>query len=150
MELVETRRDPLGPGEVRVEVRAAALSFLDLLGSLRDSESLGETRLGLECAGVVTEVGPGVRDLRKGDEVFGMCSAAVATECVTKARLLVPKPAGISFEEARAAQVASIPAGRLGRPEEVGATCAFLCSNLAGYISGQNVQLDGGAYGGLI
>lgn len=57
---------------------------------------------------------------------------------------------GATWEEARAEQVASIAAGRLGRPEELGATCAFLCSVHAGYISGQNLQLDGGSYEGLI
>jgi 3-oxoacyl-[acyl-carrier protein] reductase len=57
---------------------------------------------------------------------------------------------GISFEEARAEQVASIAADRLGRPEEFGRTCAFLCSAHTGYTSGQNIQLDGGSYRGLI
>jgi len=57
---------------------------------------------------------------------------------------------GVSWEEARAQQVASIAAGRLGRPEELGAACAFLCSVHAGYLSGQNLQLDGGSYEGLI
>jgi len=52
--------------------------------------------------------------------------------------------------EARAELVASIPAGRFGRPSEVGDACAFLCSDRAGYITGQNLQLDGGAYSGLI
>ena len=56
----------------------------------------------------------------------------------------------ISYEEARAQQVASIAAGRLGRPEEFGDACAFLCSAQAGYISGQNLQLDGGSYAGLL
>lgn len=56
--------------------------------------------------------------------------------------------AGITYEEARAEMVESIAAGRMGRPEEFGAACAFLCSDLAGYISGQNVQLDGGSYRG--
>ncbi|MFZ8891394.1 MAG: SDR family oxidoreductase, partial [Pseudomonadales bacterium] len=45
---------------------------------------------------------------------------------------------------------ATIAAKRLGRPEEFGDTCAFLCSVQAGYISGQNLQLDGGSYPGLI
>ena len=45
---------------------------------------------------------------------------------------------------------ATIAAKRLGRPEEFGDTCAFLCSAQAGYISGQNLQLDGGSYPGLI
>jgi 3-oxoacyl-[acyl-carrier protein] reductase len=56
----------------------------------------------------------------------------------------------ISFEEARARQVESIAARRLGRPEEFGAACAFLCSAKAGFISGQNLHLDGGSYPALI
>jgi 3-oxoacyl-[acyl-carrier protein] reductase len=57
---------------------------------------------------------------------------------------------GISFEEARRRQAASIAAGRLGRPEESGAACAFLCSAQAGFISGDNLHLDGGSYVGLV
>ncbi len=57
---------------------------------------------------------------------------------------------GITHEEARRRIAASINAGRMGRPEEFGAACAFLCSALAGYISGQNLQLDGGSYEGLV
>lgn len=56
---------------------------------------------------------------------------------------------GISVAEAYERMRASIPAGRLGRPEEVGDACAFLCSGRAGFITGQNLQLDGGAYAGL-
>lgn len=56
----------------------------------------------------------------------------------------------ISFEEARARQVESIAAKRLGRPEEFGAACAFLCGAQAGFISGQNLHLDGGSYPALI
>jgi 3-oxoacyl-[acyl-carrier protein] reductase len=57
---------------------------------------------------------------------------------------------GISLEAAYAEMAASIAAGRLGTPEEFGAACAFLCSAQAGYMSGQNLQLDGGSYPGLI
>ncbi|WP_417670823.1 SDR family oxidoreductase [Roseibium sp.] len=53
---------------------------------------------------------------------------------------------GQSIEDVRAAQSAEIPAGRFGNPEEFGQTCAFLCSNHAGYITGQNILLDGGLY----
>ncbi len=60
------------------------------------------------------------------------------------------KLAGISIEEAYEKMKASIAAGRLGRPEELGDACAFLCSAQAGFISGQNLQLDGGSYAGLI
>jgi len=57
---------------------------------------------------------------------------------------------GISYDEARRAMAESIAAKRLGRPEEFGAACAFLCSDLAGYISGTNLHLDGGSYPALV
>jgi len=56
----------------------------------------------------------------------------------------------ITYDEARSRQIQSIAAGRLGRPQEFGAMCAFLCSAHAGYVSGQNIHLDGGSYPGLI
>jgi len=51
---------------------------------------------------------------------------------------------GISMEEAKAQRSAAIPAGRYGTREEFGAMCAFLCSEKAGFIVGQNILLDGG------
>ena len=57
----------------------------------------------------------------------------------------VAKTGGITIEEARAARAATIPARRYGTPEEFGAMCAFLCSQHAGFIIGQNILLDGGA-----
>ncbi len=57
----------------------------------------------------------------------------------------VAKAEGISMEEARARRSATIPAGRYGTPEEFGAVCAFLCSQHAGFVVGQNLLLDGGA-----
>ncbi len=53
-----------------------------------------------------------------------------------------------SVEDLRAVQQAQIPAGRYGTAEEFGAICAFLCSQQAGYMTGQNVLADGGAYPG--
>ena len=52
---------------------------------------------------------------------------------------------GISLEEAKTRREATIPAGRYGTAEEFGAACAFLCSQYAGFIVGQNLLLDGGA-----
>jgi len=57
---------------------------------------------------------------------------------------------GIDLDEARRRIAMTIAARRMGRPEEFGDACAFLCSAQAGYISGQNLQLDGGSYAGLI
>lgn len=56
----------------------------------------------------------------------------------------------ITLEQARAEIVQTLAAKRFGDPEEFGAACAFLCSDKAGFISGQNLQLDGGSYPGLI
>jgi len=58
--------------------------------------------------------------------------------------------AKITLEQAYDAMKSSIAARRLGRPEELGDACAFLCSAQAGFISGQNLQLDGGSYAGLL
>ena len=55
---------------------------------------------------------------------------------------------GGSAEALRAARIARHPARRLGRPEELGSACAYLCSVQAGYINGQSLLLDGGSYPG--
>jgi 3-oxoacyl-[acyl-carrier protein] reductase len=56
---------------------------------------------------------------------------------------------GRSEDEVRAAHIASIPAGRYGRPEELGTLVAFLASERASYITGQLVAVDGGLIAGL-
>ena len=55
---------------------------------------------------------------------------------------------GKTMDEVMDARRKSIPAQRFGNPAEFGSTCAFLCSQQAGYITGQNVLTDGGAYAG--
>lgn len=57
--------------------------------------------------------------------------------------------ANITVDEAYAHMASTIAAGRLGRTDEFGDACAYLCSAQAGFISGQNLQLDGGSYGGV-
>ena len=57
---------------------------------------------------------------------------------------------GMFDEAARERRKASIPAQRFGVPEEFGQLCAYLCSAQAGYITGQNVLIDGGAYPGTL
>ena len=58
------------------------------------------------------------------------------------------KATGTTYEEARDAAMKANPAGRFGDPREFGAICAFLCSVHAGFIVGQNILADGGAYPG--
>ncbi|WP_299641019.1 SDR family oxidoreductase [uncultured Ruegeria sp.] len=57
----------------------------------------------------------------------------------------VAEQQGISIDEARANRASTIPVRRYGSRQEFGATCAFLCSQHAGFIVGQNILLDGGA-----
>ena len=54
------------------------------------------------------------------------------------------KKLNISIEQARAQRIGGVPARRFGTADEFGATCAFLCSAHAGYITGQNFLIDGG------
>jgi len=60
------------------------------------------------------------------------------------------KKKGISTDTARAERMATVPARRFGDPDELGAACAFLCSAQAGYITGQSLLIDGGAFPGVL
>ena len=95
--------------------------------------------------------------------VAGVARSAIAAQGVTINNLLPGKfdtdrlagtlqaaagKTGKSLDEVRRAQQGAIPARRFGTPQEFGAICAFLCSVHAGYMTGQNVLADGGAYPG--
>jgi 3-oxoacyl-[acyl-carrier protein] reductase len=58
------------------------------------------------------------------------------------------KKQGISVEQVAAARAQTVPAKRIGNPDEFGAACAFLCSSHAGFITGQNLLMDGGIFPG--
>jgi 3-oxoacyl-[acyl-carrier protein] reductase len=63
---------------------------------------------------------------------------------------MTAKKRGIPVEQATAERVATVPAKRFGYPEEFGLTAAFLCSAHAGYITGQNLLIDGGVFPGTM
>ena len=62
----------------------------------------------------------------------------------------VANSSGKSFDQVFAERQSANPAGRFGYPEEFGETCAFLCGQHAGYITAQNILMDGGAYPGTL
>ncbi|MGW5719454.1 type I polyketide synthase [Amycolatopsis sp. NPDC003865] len=94
---------PLPEGHVRIAVRAAGVNFRDVLNAL--GMYPGEAgRMGLEGAGVVTGVGPGVTGLAVGDRVLGMFPGAFGPVAVADQRLVARVPDGWSFAEA-----ASVP-----------------------------------------
>ena len=93
-------------GEIAVEVKAAGLSFLDVLQTFdleRDAMLRG---LGCEFAGVVSAVGRGVSQICVGDEVLGFARGALASRVITEATLVARKPAGLTFEQAAALPLA--------------------------------------------
>jgi NADPH:quinone reductase-like Zn-dependent oxidoreductase len=120
LELAEVARPLPAAGEVLVRVHAAAINPLDwhyLTGTpyvMRLESGLGRPksdRLGVDFAGTVAEVGPGVTRFKVGDEVFGSKWAAFAEYVLVREdRALVPKPGNLGFEQAAAVPVAAVTA----------------------------------------
>jgi polyketide synthase 12 len=92
-----TPEKTVAAGEIRAEVRAAGVNFLDVLNALGMVEI---PAFGIEFAGVVSEVGASVKDVRVGDPVLGLAPGAFASEVITDARQVVRMPEHLSFEEA--------------------------------------------------
>lgn len=112
----EMTRRPPGPGEVQIEVVAAALNFKDVMMAMallppeatRGGYSLG--KLGLECSGRITAVGDGVHGLREGDAVLASGSGCLASHMTVDARFVVRNPGHLSFEECATIPVAFLTA----------------------------------------
>ena len=68
-----------------------------------------------------------------------------ATDRAVSLDSVIMKAQGITMAQAQSQRQATIPARRYGTSEEFGAACAFLCSQHAGFMVGQNILLDGGA-----
>ncbi len=109
------RSKPVG-NEVEIEVRAAGLNFKDVMnvmGLLSDEATEGGVagkHLGLECAGVVTAVGPDVKDIKVGEEVMAWASESFSGYTITRENCVIPKPGSLSFEEAAATTVTFLTA----------------------------------------
>ncbi|MGY9029613.1 MAG: SDR family oxidoreductase [Rhodobacterales bacterium] len=80
----------------------------------------------------------------KGVNINNLLPGIHATDRAVSLDSGVMKAQGITMKQAQKQRQASIPARRYGTAEEFGAACAFLCSQHAGYIVGQNILLDGG------
>lgn len=116
-------RPATGDGQVLVRVRAAALNPYDwhmMRGDpyvARLMGGMGLTRpknrvAGIDAAGQVEAVGADVRELKPGDEVLGFCPGALAEYARTTPELLVPKPTGLTFEQAAAVPMGAVTALR--------------------------------------
>ncbi|ATL87454.1 type I polyketide synthase [Streptomyces malaysiensis] len=114
LELTTTPRRPPGPGEVELRVLAAGLNFRDVLtamGLLPGDEDI-RYRLGFECAGVVSAVGPGVDQLRAGDRVVAadVHGGAFGSFTVVPADHTAPLPEGLDPHTAAGLPIAFLTA----------------------------------------
>ncbi len=86
--------------------------------------------------------------VRHNVTINNLLPGAFATDRLKNMFAAQAKSRGVPLEEAMQERRKSIPAGRFGEPEEFGEACAYLCSAQAGYVTGQNFLIDGGAYPG--
>jgi thioester reductase-like protein len=116
------------PGEVEIEVAATGLNFKEVLIALGMLPIQPNTpkKFGWECAGKIVSLGEGVEDFQIGDEVIGFGSSCYSQFTTTPAKLVAPKPAHLSPEEAATIPVAFMTAyyalvklGRLSQGEKV-------------------------------
>ncbi len=142
IELIKATVDGMaarGFGRIVNITSSAVKSPIDVLGLSNGARSgltgfvAGVSRSALAAKGVtINNLLPGAFDTDRLKS--GMQSASAKT--------------GQPLDAVRHARIKGIPAQRFGTPDEFGAICAFLCSVHAGYMTGQNVLADGGAYPG--
>jgi 3-oxoacyl-[acyl-carrier protein] reductase len=101
-------------------------------------------------AGLTGAVGGIAREVAKdGVTINNLLPGHFATDRLEAYYAALSAARGQPLEAVRAAVAAANPTGRVGDPAEFGALCAMLCSAHAGYVTGQNLLLDGGAFPGL-
>jgi 3-oxoacyl-[acyl-carrier protein] reductase len=88
--------------------------------------------------------------VRRGVTINNLLPGPFDTDRLRANTRAAAERAGRPFEDMYAERAAANPAGRFGRPEEFGEACAFLCGAQAGYITGQNLLMDGGGFPGTL
>ncbi len=138
---VEASRPTPAPDELVIEVAAAALNYMDVMiaiGSMppevQGAGAGGDQVPGLECAGVVAEVGSDVRAFRPGDRVCAVAARAFASHVVTKAAMAVRVPDDMDLVHATTLPVAFL-------------TVHYSLDHLARLAPGETVLVHGAAGG---
>ena len=117
--VVDVAKPAVGDSDVLVKVRAASLNPLDwhfIRGKpylMRFAAGLGlpnDPRIGVDFSGTVEAVGVKVTRFKRGDDVFGGRTGALAEYLIAPERAMIPKPAGVTFEEAAAVPIAGVTA----------------------------------------
>ena len=128
-----------GFGRIVNITSAAVKSPIETLG-LSNGARAGLTGF---CAGLARQT------VARNVTINGLLPGPFATDRLRQTMTSRALP-GESMQQAMAREARGNPAGRFGDPEEFGAACAFLCSAQAGFITGQNLVLDGGAFRGTL
>jgi acyl transferase domain-containing protein/acyl carrier protein len=131
--IAPARRIDPRPGEVEIEVAATGLNFRDVLNAL--GLYPGDAGpLGLECAGTISRIGPGVGDFHIGQHVVAVAPASFSRYVTTQAAFVVPRPNGVTARDA-----ATLPVTFL--------TALHALRVLARIKSGERVLIHAGAGG---
>ncbi len=143
IELIKATVDGMaarGYGRIVNITSSAVKAPIDILGLSNGARS------GL--TGFVAGVSRNARIAAKGVTINNLLPGAFDTDRLKHTMQGAAQKTGKPIEDIANARRMTIPAQRFGTPEEFGAICAFLCSQYGGYINGQNVLADGGAYPG--
>ncbi len=143
IELIKATVDGMierGFGRIVNITSSAVKAPIDILG-LSNGARAGLTGF---CAGIARET------VRYNVTINGLLPGPFDTDRLKGTLTSLADQQGKSVEEIARDRAAANPAGRFGDPEEFGHACAFLCSARAGYITGQNVVIDGGAFPGTL
>jgi 3-oxoacyl-[acyl-carrier protein] reductase len=143
IELIKATIDGMaarGYGRIVNITSSAVKAPIDILGLSNGARS------GL--TGFVAGVARNPRTAAKGVTINNLLPGAFDTDRLRHTMQGAAQKTGKPVEDIANARRMTIPAQRFGNPQEFGAICAFLCSQHGGYINGQNVLADGGAYAG--
>jgi len=141
---VELIQKVIGPMSERKFGRIVNITSGSVKMPLAGLDLSSGARAGLTAflAGVARSVAP------NGITINNILPGSFDTDRLRANLKLNAQKAGTSEEDAAKARMATVPARRFGQPDEFGAACAFLCSAHAGYITGQNLLIDGGVFNG--
>lgn len=143
IELIKATVDPMmerGFGRIVNITSAAVKAPIDILG-LSNGARAGLTGF---IAGLARKT------VRHNVTINGLLPGPFDTDRLHATLKAVADKAGQPVEAVASERAEGNPAGRFGRPEEFGEACAFLCGVHAGFITGQNILLDGGAFPGTL
>ena len=142
IELIKATADGMaerGFGRIVNITSSAVKAPIDILGLSNGARSgLTGFVAGLARSGIAA----------KGVTINNILPGKFATDRLQSNLKTVADKSGKDMDAIRQAQQAVVPARRFGHPDEFGALCAFLCSQQAAYITGQNLLIDGGMYSG--